>query len=103
MDYSKEKKDKTSTNDNKKGKKSENENLVEDLVDQLVPFIARKKSSLSVKVMVLSQILHRSIEPYEGYNENDNKLNKFLFQKINTPAYQNLKIFFWRHQCGLWV
>ena len=76
---------------------------IEDFVDQLVPFIARKKSSLSVKVMVLSQILHRFIEPYEGYNENDNTLNKLPFQKINTLAYQNLKIFFWRHQCGLWV
>ena len=77
--------------------------MVEDLVDQLVSFIARKKSSLSVKVMVLGQILHRFIEPYEEYNDNVNALNKLLFQKINTPAYQNLKIFFWLHQCGLWV
>ena len=103
LDYSKEKKKVgTSSHDNKEKKKSENENLVEDLADQLVSFIARKKSSLSVKVLVLGQILHRFIEPYEGYNENVDTLNKLLFQKINTPAYQSLKIFFWRHQCGLW-
>ena len=83
LDYSKEKKDETSSHIIRRSRRMKNWWKIWSIYWSL-SLLERKV--LSVKVMVLSQILHRFIKPYEGYNADVNTLNKLLFQKINTPA-----------------
>ena len=53
--------------------KMKNENLVEEFVDHHVSFIGINKN-LPFSVIVVCQILYPFIEPYEGNNENADKL-----------------------------
>ena len=74
---------------------------VKELAERLISFILRKKYSLGIRLVVVGQILHRFIEPYQGYNENVNILNRHLKCIIDQLSNSH-NIFFWRHQCGLW-
>lgn len=73
---------------------------VHTFVSTYVSYLSSMKENLNIKTVLVCQLFHRKVQPYNGYNEKVDLINTLLAEKLQLGGAS--KLFFWKHQCGLW-